>query len=133
MAKVTLSKNLTNTTLFSAETNNGATTSSNVNISRQNELLFYAEADTGAASFAASITFSVSPDGTNFFPYGGILRDDNTANTGVSGITLNTAGSEVFTFRDVGAIHTFVATLTIANRNASTTVNVRFSARTEDD
>lgn len=132
MGKVQISKHFTSSTIFSGETNNGSTTGT-LNISRFNHARFYAQADTGAASFAATISLEVSPDGTNFFTSTGILLDSNINNSALSAITLATASSEVFGISNIGAIHTLRFTLNIANRNASTSVDLFFSLRTEDD
>ena len=135
MGKVTISKTFTSTTLFSGEdftATSGATSSSILNISRYNHILFYAQADTGTISFAATITAEVSPDGTNFFPYSGFLNDDNISNTGSSAISLSTASSSIFEIRNIGDIHSIRFTLTMINHNASTSVDLFFSARTND-
>ena len=132
MGKVTISKTFTGTTLFNDE-GAAASTSGSINISRYNHLDFYAQLNaTGGAGLVASLSAEVSPDGVNFFPYSGFLPHDNVANTGVTGFTLNTSGSTVFSIKHIGGIHTIRMTLTMANVIASTSFDLFFSARTDD-
>lgn len=132
MPKASLITGFTNTTIFNGEnfTSTAGATSGTVNISRFDEILFFANMGvTGAAAMAATITFSASPDGTNFFAYEGL---EFAAGTIAATVELATAGSAVFKLRDIGGIHTIRASLTMINQVASSSVSLRYSARTKD-
>ena len=135
MAKVSLITSVTNTTLFSGEnfTSTVGATSASLNISRFDNVLFYAiQNNTGAALLASTLTAEVSPDGTTFFGFDGFLTDSNLSNTGTTQYTFNTGTTEVFSMKNLGGINTIRFTLTMANQIASTSFTLRYSARTTD-
>ena len=122
----------TNASLFTNEnfTTGAATVTTALNISSFEDIIFYADMNaTGAAGLAATLTARISSDGSSFSAYPGLLRVDNLSNTGASQITLNTSGSEVFTIKNLGAMHSIQFSLTMANQIASTTFNLKYSGR----
>lgn len=129
MGKINKSREFISTgSLFSGESSAGATTTI-LNVSKLDNMMFYADSDTGGAGFAGTISVEISRDGTNFTSFRGLVEDSGAI---VSGITLNTASSEVFSIRELGAYHSLRFTLNLANVNASTSVNLLFSSRSED-
>lgn len=136
MPKVTVSKTFTGTTIFSGAnftSTSGYTVSAGVQISRYDEITFFATLNnTGAAGLAATVTAQVSYDGTTYFDYGGLLVDGNTSHTGSSQVTLNTGGSEIFSLRNMGAIHSVRFSLGMAGQIASTSFSLFYTAITED-
>lgn len=132
MGHITISKNFTSGAVYATLSTGVTHTSTVLNVSKFNHIIFYASGDTGAAGFTGSLTVEASPDGTNFFAYTGFQSHTNTADTLSSGITVSTASSQTFTLRDIGAIHSLRFEMDISNVNASTTVEVLFSARHED-
>lgn len=134
MAKVSLITDFTNGSLFTGEnftSTTGATSSSILTISAYDQVMFYGIMNnTGAAGLAATVTAEISPNGTNFFPYGSLWE----TNAAVSLLTFNTGTTRSFSFvRDhIGGINSVRFTLTIANQIASTSFSLRFSARKRD-
>lgn len=130
---VSQEKDFTNAALFSGEnftSTANATSSALLDVSRFDEVTFYADCNlTGAAALASTITAEVSPDGTNFFAYQGFLPDNNTHHTGVSFFTLNTGTSEIFSMKNLGGIQSMRFTLTMVNQIPSTSVNLRYAAK----
>jgi len=128
MGKTNKSRDFINGTLFSGVSSSGST-STTLEVLKLDNIVFYGDSDTGGAGFAASITIDVSRDGTNFSTFRGIVNESGAI---ISGVTLATAGSEVFSMRELGGVHTIRFNLTLANVNASTTVNLFYSSRSED-
>ena len=125
----------TNASLFTNEnfTTGAATVSSILNISRFEDIVFYGDMNaTGAAGLAATLTASISRDGSSFNAFPGFLRLDNLGQTAVSQVTFNTSTSEVFSMKNIGAIHSIRFSLTMANQIASTTFNLRYSGRVKE-
>lgn len=132
MSKITISKDYTSAALFTNEASNGATTATDIGLYRYNEVAFWATSDTGLAAFTASITAEISVTGTTYVPYGGFIAANAIDNSGTAGITIATAGSSVFSMKNIGGIHSIRFTLTLANVNPSTSVNLFYSGRNRD-
>lgn len=128
MGKTNKGREYTDGTIFSGEKSAGST-SSTLDVRKLDNIMFYADSDTGGAGFTASITTEISRDGTNFTRFRGLIED---AGNIVSGVSLATASSEVFSIRNLGSYHTIRFNLTLSNVNASTTVNLFYSSRAED-
>ena len=126
----------TNASLFTDEnfTSTSGATLSTLNISRFDDIVFYADSNaTGAVALVATITAEISADGSSFQAFPGFIRLNNDANTATTAFSLATNSSEVFSMKNLGAIHSIRFSLTMANQIASTTINLKYSGRVRQD
>lgn len=128
--KLAISQAVTNGTIFNAASGT-ANTSAALNISRFDEVTFYATASpTAAVAYTATVSCEASPDGTNFFAYQGILAHNSTS-PAVS-LSFATSTTYVFTLKDIGAIHSVRIVLSQSASTAGTAFNMTYFARTKD-